>query len=156
MAPETVAAIAAELDVPENEVVEMNRRLSGVDKSLHAARGDDDGEWIDMVADQQPTQEAVVIDLEEARQRRGLLRAALQKLAPRERTILVERHLKDEPATLLELSQRYAVSRERIHQIEMRAVGKLQKAIGRKAVPRLRAARDRGCDAIPQGCTVSP
>ncbi len=154
MAPETVAVIAAELDVPENEVVEMNRRLSGVDNSLHAARGDDDGAWIDMVADQQPTQEAVVIELEEARQRRGLLRAGLLKLAPRERAILVERQLKDEPATLLELSQRYAISRERIRQIEMRAVGKLQKTIGRKAVPRSRAARDPGYDAIPQACTV--
>ncbi len=154
MAPETVAVIAAELDVPENEVVEMNRRLSGVDNSLHAARGDDDGAWIDMVADQQPTQEAVVIELEEARQRRGLLRAGLLKLAPRERAILVERQLKDEPATLLELSQRYAISRERIRQIEMLAVGKLQKTIGRKAVPRSRAARDPGYDAIPQACTV--
>jgi RNA polymerase sigma-32 factor len=130
MAPETVAAIATELDVSEEEVIEMNRRLSGVDNSLHSTRsGDADGEWLDIIADEQPTQEAVVIDLEEARQQRSLLSAALLKLSPREREILVERHLKDEPATLVELSQRYAVSRERIRQIEMRAVEKVQKAI---------------------------
>jgi RNA polymerase sigma-32 factor len=136
MAPETVAAIATELDVAEDEVIEMNRRLSSVDNSLHSVRGNDadaDGEWIDRVADEQPTQEAVVIDLEAARQQRNLLRAALLKLSPREREILVERHLKDEPATLVELSQRYAVSRERIRQIEMRAVEKVQKAINAKA-----------------------
>jgi RNA polymerase sigma-32 factor len=133
MAPETVTAIAVELDVSESEVVEMNWRLSGTDSSLQTTRGDDDdGEWIDMVADDQPTQEAVVIDLEEARRRHGLLRAALVKLSPREREILVERHLKDEPATLAELSERYAVSRERIRQIEVRAVEKLQRTINDK------------------------
>ena len=86
-------------------------------------------------------EEAVVIDLEEARQQRSLLHAALLKLNPRERAILVERHLKEEPATLVELSQRYAVSRERIRQIEMRAVEKLQKAIHAKApLPLARSA----------------
>jgi RNA polymerase sigma-32 factor len=142
MAPETVTAIATELDVSEDEVIEMNRRLSSVDNSLQSSRGDDsDGEWLDNVADDRPTQEAVVIDLEEARQQRSLLRAALQKLTRREREILVERHLKDEPATLVELSQRYAVSRERIRQIEMRAVEKLQKAIhAKRALPLARSA----------------
>jgi RNA polymerase sigma-32 factor len=142
MAPETVTAIATELDVSEDEVIEMNRRLSSVDNSLQSSRGDDsDSEWLDNVADDRPTQEAIVIDLEEARQQRSLLRAALQKLSPREREILVERHLKDEPATLVELSQRYAVSRERIRQIEMRAVEKLQKAINAKvALPLARSA----------------
>jgi RNA polymerase sigma-32 factor len=134
MAPEMVAAIATELDVSQDEVIDMNRRLSSVDNSLHSVRGRDaDGEWLDMVADEQPTQEAVVIDLEEARQQRSLLQDALLKLSPRERAILVERHLKDEPATLVELSHRYAVSRERIRQIEMRAVEKIQKAINAKA-----------------------
>jgi RNA polymerase sigma-32 factor len=138
LAPETVAAIATELDVSEDEVVEMNRRLSGVDNSLHSARGSDaNGEWLDVVADEQPTQEAVVIELEEARRQRSLLQAALLKLSPRERAILVERHLKDEPATLVELSQRHAVSRERIRQIEMRAIEKLQKAINTKLTPEL-------------------
>ena len=138
LAPETVAAIATELDVSEREVVEMNRRLSGIDNSLHSARGEDaDGEWLDSVADEQPTQEAVVIDLEEARQQRSQLHAALAKLSPREREILLARHLKDEPTTLVELSERYAVSRERIRQIEMRAVEKVQKAIQVKASRRL-------------------
>jgi RNA polymerase sigma-32 factor len=142
MAPETVAAIATELDVSEDEVVEMNRRLSSVDNSLHSTRGGDaDGDWLETVVDEHPTQEAVVIDLEEARQQRSLLHAALLKLSPRERAILVERHLKEEPATLVELSQRYAVSRERIRQIEMRAVEKLQKAIHAKApMPLARSA----------------
>ena len=135
MAPETVAAIAAELDVSESEVIEMNWRLSG-DNSLHATRNaDSDGEWLDRVADQQPTQEAVVIDLEEARRQRRLLQAALSKLTPREREILVARHLNDEPATLVELSERFAVSRERIRQIEIRAVEKLQKAVQTKGAP---------------------
>jgi RNA polymerase sigma-32 factor len=142
LAPETVAAIATELDVSEREVIEMNRRLSSVDHSLHSTRGEDaDGEWLDNVADDQPTQEAVVIDLEEARQQRSLLRAAMAKLSPREREILQARHLKDEPTTLVELSERYAVSRERIRQIEMRAVEKVQKAINAKTrLPLARSA----------------
>ena len=130
MPAETVAVIATELDVSEHEVIEMNWRLSGVDCSLHARRDAElDGEWLDIVPDHSPTQEALVIDLEEARQQRSLVHAALAKLAPREREILVERHLKDQPVTLVELSQRYAVSRERIRQIEVRALEKLQKAI---------------------------
>ncbi len=68
-------------------------------------------------------------DIEEGRRRRSLLGAALKKLNPREREIVVERRLKDEPATLEELSHKYAVSRERIRQIEVRAVEKLQKAV---------------------------
>lgn len=130
MPPTTVAAIAKELNVAEREVVEMNWRLSGGPISLDAARGTDhSGEWIDMVVDQQPTQEEVAIDFEERRQQRNLLRGALRQLKPRERAILVERHLKDQPTTLAELSQHYAVSRERIRQIECRAVKKIQKAI---------------------------
>ena len=130
LSPETVATIATELDVPEVEVIEMNRRLGGVDNSLNAMLGGEaDSEWLEMLPDERPSQETVVGDLEEGRRRRDLLGAALKKLNPREREIVVERRLKDEPATLEELSHRYAVSRERIRQIEVRAVEKLQKAV---------------------------
>jgi RNA polymerase sigma-32 factor len=128
--PETVKTIAKNLDVPETEVVEMNRRLSGPDNSLNAMLGTEaDSEWLEMLPDERPSQETVIGDLEEGRRRRDLLGAALKKLNPREREIVVERRLKDEPATLEELSHRYAVSRERIRQIEVRAVEKLQKAV---------------------------
>jgi RNA polymerase sigma-32 factor len=128
--PETVATIAKDLDVPETEVQEMNRRLSGPDNSLNATLGGEaDSEWLELLPDDRPSQETIIGDLEEARRRRGLLGDALKKLNPREREIVVERRLKDEPATLEELSHRYAVSRERIRQIEVRAVEKLQRAV---------------------------
>ena len=128
--PETVKTIATNLDVPEAEVVEMNRRLSGPDNSLNAMLGSEaDSEWLELLPDERPSQETVIGDIEEGRRRRDLLGAALKKLNPREREIVVERRLKDEPATLEELSHRYAVSRERIRQIEVRAVEKLQKAV---------------------------
>ncbi len=130
LSPETIATIAKDLDVPAAEVVEMNRRLSGQDNSLNAMLGGEaDSEWLEMLPDERPSQETVVGDMEEGRRRRDLLGAALKKLNPREREIVVERRLKDEPATLEELSHRYAVSRERIRQIEVRAVEKLQKAV---------------------------
>ena len=130
LTPETVSAIARDLDVPEAEVIEMNRRLSGPDNSLNAMLGTEaDSEWLELLPDERPSQETVIGDLEEGRRRRDLLGAALKKLNPREREIVVERRLKDEPATLEELSHRYAVSRERIRQIEVRAVEKLQKAV---------------------------
>jgi RNA polymerase sigma-32 factor len=128
--PETVRSIAQNLDVPEAEVIEMNRRLSGPDNSLNAMLGTDaDSEWLELLPDERPSQEVVIGNLEEGRRRRDLLGAALKKLKPREREIVVERRLKDEPATLEELSHRYAVSRERIRQIEVRAVEKLQRAV---------------------------
>src|SRR5262249_684904 len=89
--PETVATIAKELDVPEAEVIEMNRRLGGVDNSLNAMlSGDADSEWLELLPDDRPTQETVVGDIEEGRRRRSLLGAALKKLNPREREIVVE------------------------------------------------------------------
>jgi len=128
--PEAVTTIARELDVPELEVVEMNRRLSGADNSLNAMLGRDaDSEWLELLPDEGPSQETLVADADELRQRRSLLGAALDKLNPRERAILIERRLKDDPATLEELSHKYDVSRERIRQIEVRAFEKLQKAV---------------------------
>jgi len=128
--PEQVAKIAHMLDVPEQDVVSMNRRLSGPDNSLNAMLGSEaDSEWLELLPDERPSQETTLGNMEEGRRRRDLLGAALKKLNPREREIVVERRLKDEPATLEELSHRYAVSRERIRQIEVRAVEKLQKAV---------------------------
>jgi RNA polymerase sigma-32 factor len=126
----TVTTIATNLGVSENEVVEMNRRLASADTSLNAPLGGEaDSEWLEVLPDERPNQETILGELEEGRRRRDLLGVALKKLNPREREIVVERRLKDEPATLEELSHRYAVSRERIRQIEVRAFEKLQKAV---------------------------
>jgi RNA polymerase sigma-32 factor len=133
LSAETVSKIATELEVPEAEVIEMNRRLSGADNSLNALLGgagsDGDSEWLDMLPDEGPNQETVIGERHELQQRREMLDVALKKLNPRERDIIFERRLKDEPSTLEELSHRYAVSRERIRQIEVRAFEKLQRAM---------------------------
>jgi RNA polymerase sigma-32 factor len=129
---EAVAKIASELDVPEAEVIEMNRRLAGADNSLNAIMGsspDSDSEWLDMLPDEGPSQETLLGERKELQQRRVMLDLALKKLNQRERDIIFERRLKDEPSTLEELSHRYAVSRERIRQIEVRAFEKLQRAM---------------------------
>ena len=130
LSPEAVSKISTELDVSETEVIDMNRRLSGADASLNAPLGGEaESEWLELLPDERPSQETVLGDLEEGRRRRDLLGVALKKLNQREREIVVERRLKDEPATLEELSHKYAVSRERIRQIEVRAFEKLQKAV---------------------------
>ena len=133
LSPEAVTKIATDLDVPETEVIEMNRRLAGADNSLNALIGgngvDSDAEWIDLLPDEGPSQETILGDRKELQQRRQLLDVALKKLNQRERDIIFERRLKDEPSTLEELSHRYAVSRERIRQIEVRAFEKLQRAM---------------------------
>jgi len=127
---EIVSRIAAQLDVPEGEVVEMNRRLAAGDTSLNAPMGvEGDSEWLEMLPDERPNQEARIADAEEIRLRRHLLDGALKQLKPREREIIFARRIQDEPMTLEELSHRYAVSRERIRQIEVRAFGKLQRAM---------------------------
>jgi RNA polymerase sigma-32 factor len=128
--PEIVAKIAIELDVPEGEVVDMNRRLAAADTSLNAPMGvEGDSEWLEMLPDERPNQETRIADAEEMRLRRHSLDHALKQLKPREREIIFARRIQDEPMTLEELSHRYAVSRERIRQIEVRAFGKLQRAM---------------------------
>jgi len=124
--PETAAAIARRLDVPEAEVTEMNGRLGGPDNSLHARAGSEaDTEWLELLPDERPTQEAALGDAEECRWRHDVMTAALNRLNPRERHIVMARRLKERPATLDELSRRFAVSRERIRQIEQRAISKM-------------------------------
>jgi RNA polymerase sigma-32 factor len=128
--PEQVAKIARVLDVPEQDVVSMNRRLSAPDHSLNApVRQDSEGEWQDWLVDETENQEAAIADQEELTGRRALLPGALKTLNERERHILVERRLKDNPATLEDLSLQYNISRERVRQIEVRAFEKLQKSM---------------------------
>jgi RNA polymerase sigma-32 factor len=129
--PEQVSHIATRLGVTNEDVISMNRRLSGPDASLNAPlRSDSESEWQDWLADeQQVSQETQVAENEERDLRMGLLQEAMQELTDRERHILTERRLKDEPTTLEELASQYGVSRERVRQIEVRAFEKLQKAM---------------------------
>jgi RNA polymerase sigma-32 factor len=125
--PESVATIAAELGVPEKDVVEMNRRMSAADGSLNVTLTEDgEAEWLDRLVDEGPSQETVLAAADEMAQRRKLLGEAMARLNAREREILVERRLRDEPLTLEDLSRRFHVSRERIRQLEVRAVEKLR------------------------------
>ena len=140
--PETVKAIAERLDVTENDVVEMNRRLEGADHSLNVPlRSDSETQWQDWLVDDAASQESTVADADEFDHRMSLLHRAMAVLNERERHILSERRLKDEPTTLEELSAQYGISRERVRQIEVRAFEKLQRAI--KALEAEQAASAR-------------
>jgi RNA polymerase sigma-32 factor len=136
--PEQVSVIATKLGVLDEEVVSMNRRLSGGDASLNSPlRSDSESEWQDwLVDDQTPSQESVIADTQETNLRMSLLEAAMTELSDRERHILTERRLKDEPTTLEELASEYGVSRERVRQIEVRAFEKLQKSMRAAAAER--------------------
>src|SRR5918993_2830511 len=135
--PEQVEKIAKALQVPENDVISMNRRLASPDHSLNApVRADSEGEWQDWLVDDQETQESELSQREDMSNRRQLLSEALKNLNERERHILIERRLKDEPTTLEELSQQYNISRERVRQIEVRAFEKLQKGMKTQIVER--------------------
>jgi len=128
--PEQVGQIAKALSVSEQDVVNMNRRLAAPDHSLNApVRADSEGEWQDWLVDDSDSQETMLAEHEEFSGRKALLGEALQTLNERERHILIERRLKEEPATLEDLSQVYNISRERVRQIEVRAFEKLQKAM---------------------------
>lgn len=131
LTPETLAKIATDLGVSEGDVISMNRRMAmGGDTSLNVPlREDGDGQWQDLLADEGALQDERVANAQEQSQRHELLGEALAKLGERERDILTQRRLIDEPKTLEDLSQVYNVSRERIRQIEVRAFEKLQKAI---------------------------
>ena len=128
--PEQVSKIARMLAVPEQDVVSMNRRLAAPDHSLNApVRAESEGEWQDWLVDESESQETELANREELSGRKALLQGALRTLNERERHILIERRLKDNPTTLEELSQQYNISRERVRQIEVRAFEKLQKAM---------------------------
>ncbi len=129
--PDQVSLIATKLGVLDDEVISMNRRLAGGDASLNAPmRADGESEWQDWLVDTDtPSQESVVADSQETRLRMSLLEAAMTELTDRERHILTERRLKDDPTTLEDLAGQYGVSRERVRQIEVRAFEKLQKSM---------------------------
>ncbi|MCX9147842.1 RNA polymerase sigma factor RpoH [Erythrobacter sp. WG] len=139
--PDDLAKIATDLGVPEQEVVNMNRRMMmGGDASLNVSlRGDEEGsgQWQDWLADDRPLQDETVAESQESQLRMEMLGQAMESLNERERHILTERRLTEKPQTLEELSQEYDVSRERIRQIEVRAFEKLQKAMQRIAGERL-------------------
>jgi RNA polymerase sigma-32 factor len=134
--PDQVSLIATKLGVLDSEVISMNRRLSGPDASLNAPlRTDGESEWQDWLADDdQVSQETVVAENEEKSLRMSLLEEAMVELTDRERHILTERRLKDDPTTLEELAGQYGVSRERVRQIEVRAFEKLQKTMREAAI----------------------
>ncbi len=136
--PDDVKTIATKLGVSETEVVNMNRRMMmGGDASLNVSFNEEgEGQWQDMLQDDRPLQDEMVAEGQEAGMRHALLVEAMSSLNERERHILTQRRLIDEPQTLEELSQEYNVSRERVRQIEVRAFEKLQKAM-------LRIADDR-------------
>ena len=133
--PDDLRKIATDLGVSEEEVTNMNRRMAmGGDASLNVSmREDGEGEWQDALVDQGPLQDQMIAEAEEKSVRHNMLNEALAALNDREKHILVERRLVDEPKTLEELSQVYGVSRERVRQIEVRAFDKLQKAMMRIA-----------------------
>ena len=135
--PQDVTKIATDLGVTEDEVSSMNRRMGiGGDTSLNVPlKGDEGGEnqWQDFLVDSGPLQDEVIAEDQESRVRHDLLLTALDGLNDREKNILMERRLTDEPKTLEELSQVYGVSRERIRQIEVRAFEKLQAGLLRRA-----------------------
>ncbi|WP_225899736.1 RNA polymerase sigma factor RpoH [Croceicoccus gelatinilyticus] len=142
--PEDVAKIATDLGVPEQEVVNMNRRmLMGGDASLNVSMRTDEegsGQWQDWLTDDRPLQDETVADAEEKQVRHDMLVEAMDVLNDREKHILAERRLSENPQTLEELSQVYDVSRERIRQIEVRAFEKVQKAMQRIVGERLMPA----------------
>jgi len=135
LAIEHVRSIAATLDVPEADVISMNRRLASPDHSLNTPlRVDGEGEWQDWLVDDSESQEILLAEHEETLRRRKMLLKAMDSLNERERDILIERRLRDNPTTLEDLSQKYGISRERVRQIEVRAFEKLQRSIRHAAI----------------------
>jgi RNA polymerase sigma-32 factor len=136
--PEQVSQIATKLGVLDSEVISMNRRLAGPDASLNAPlRSDSENQWQDWLEDKDAvSQETRLAEDEEKSIRMGLLEEAMAELTDRERHILTERRLKDDPTTLETLASQYGVSRERVRQIEVRAFEKLQKAMRAAATDR--------------------
>ncbi len=146
--PEAVSEIATRLNVKEDEVIQMNRRLAGHDHSLNAPVANEaDAEWIDRLENEDSDQETVLGEAEESDKRRELLEAALEELNERERHIFVSRFLNDPVQTLEELSKVYDISRERVRQIEVRAFEKVQKHMLNAAIAAGMMDRDRMIEA---------
>ena len=124
---EHVEEIANKLDVSKDEVVSMNRRLSGKEFSLNAQVGEDGDEWQDWLVDKELDHDLRFAQHEEMEQRKDLLKDSIKVLNIREKEILYSRKLNEDPATLEDLSKKYKISRERVRQIESKAFEKLQK-----------------------------
>ena len=124
---EHVTEIANKLDVSKEEVVSMNRRLSGKEHSLNAPVGEDGDQWQDWIVDKEMDQELKFAQKEEMDHRKDLLKDSIKILNEREKQILYSRRLTDDPSTLEDLSKKFKISRERIRQIENKAFEKLQK-----------------------------
>jgi len=134
--PEQVTEIATQLDVTEAEVISMNQRMAGNDRSLNVPLnrdGEGSGDWQDWLEDDSPDQETSFAEHEEYDARKNLMLDAMQGLNPREQRILAARRLTEPPLTLEDLASEFDISRERIRQIEVRAFEKLQKAVRDKA-----------------------
>ena len=133
--PENVTKIATELDVSEDDVISMNRRMAGGDHSLNApiSTEGESGEWQDWLEDDRQTQDVQFAEAEEYDVRRKLMVEAMEDLNEREVAIIQARRLSDTPETLENLSQQFNISRERVRQIEVRAFEKLQLAVRNKA-----------------------
>ena len=128
--PELVTEIADKLEVSENDVIDMNRRLAGHDHSLNNPYSiESDEEWINGIPDDRENHENQIIHNDELTKRKELLTIALQNLDERERRILTHRRLVDDPLTLDELSKKFGISRERVRQVEVRAFEKLRKVV---------------------------
>ncbi len=137
MQPEHVTQIATELSVPEQDVINMNRRMSGSDNSLNSpitSDGDGVSQWQDWLVDDADSQEDIYAESEELTVRRKLLQKSMEGLNDREKNILTQRRLIDNPRTLENLSQEYGISRERVRQIEARAFEKIQKSMRNQAI----------------------
>ncbi|HUN40299.1 MAG TPA: RNA polymerase sigma factor RpoH [Acetobacteraceae bacterium] len=145
--PDQVSLIADMLNVPEQDVISMNGRLAASDHSLNAPmHQDDEDQWQDRLADQADSQEIVLAEREEFTIRRALLSDAFKVLNRRERHILIERRLKENAVKLDVLAEHYNVSRERIRQLEVRAITKLQKTMKASMLAGAAAAK-RGAPA---------
>ncbi|WP_353937356.1 RNA polymerase sigma factor RpoH [Mesorhizobium liriopis] len=141
--PEQVTEIATRLNVPESDVISMNRRLSG-DASLNApirASEGESGEWQDWLVDDNETAEQILVEQDELENRRGMLGDAMNVLNDRERRIFEARRLAEDPITLEELSGEFNISRERVRQIEVRAFEKVQEAVKAAAKRQAQALR---------------
>ncbi len=141
LTPAQVTKIAKQLDVAEQEVINMERRLSGPDHSLNAlVKADGDSEWQDWLVDERDNQEETLGAAEEQAERHKMLQSALTRLNPREQAIIARRRMTYPPATLEDLAQEYGISRERVRQIEAKAFSKLQdhiRSLTLDAVPAL-------------------
>ena len=141
LSPDQVRFIAKQLSVGEGEVISMNQRLFGRDQSLNVTISEEDPtEWLDWLEDDCPDQEENLVESDQMNKRVALMRACLKYLDKRERHILVNRRLKDDPPTLDALSKRHGISRERVRQIEVKAFDKLQRFVRRNAADPLLAA----------------